>query len=76
MTMPSPVVATVSVEWTFSSRSGLYCRRISTLEPKPPVARTKALPVNSYSLPSGSEALTAVMVPLSSTTNSLARMLV
>ena len=47
MTMPSPVVPTVSVECTDSSRSGLYWTRISTLEPKPPVARTKALPVNS-----------------------------
>ena len=75
MAMPSPVVPTVSVDMTFSSRVGSHFMRISRLPPKPPDARTKALPVNSNSSPAGFWALTAATEPSSFMTNSVARML-
>lgn len=47
MTWQSPVAPTESVESIFSSISGLYFMRISTLEPKPPAARMTAFALKS-----------------------------
>ena len=73
MTMPSPWAATESVERILSSISGLYFTRISTFEPKPPVASTTALHFTSASSPvTGFFTFTPTTLPALSVTSSVA----
>ena len=64
------------LERILSSISGLYFTRISTLEPKPPVASTTALHFTSDVSPvTGFSTFTPVTAPASSVTSSTALVL-